>query len=169
MNSEQAVEQAIEFLERNYLYYPSEKYRLYKQVPLNNLEKSKVRNKKPQNLKHNTDSLKRLDSKWKKVKPALYINLPREAPRNKTTLKDITCQEDFIEYFENRFPDLEDGVYTSMKGMGKGKGFQHHFLLRYERGKVKKFKAKSNGTPRQNSSSYYTFPRYFRYISKLTG
>lgn len=95
--------------------------------------------------------------------PIRTIELPRNPPSGYTSIYDLRDRKDFFQYFENRFPDLPDGRYTALTSRGGNDGFAWFFLLEYRGGEVTEWWKKSKATnTRQNSSSYFALPDYFR-------
>lgn len=162
-------QQVIDKLKNKKYFHPSKKYKLFKQEKYDSYTLQKIKSGQPNNIDNKSRALKKLDSGWKEYKPVRYIHLPENPSRHQTGLKELNNAEDFMEHFETKFEGLPNGVYTSLKGMGRGRGFKHLFLLKFKNGRVVRssWRKKSNGTPRQNSSSYYSLPYYFRMLKKI--
>jgi len=156
------LDDIIQSLRENHYFYPGMDIQLYRQERLTEVEKNRVREKNPSNLKYPGNSLLRRDRK--RVKHRILRNfLPRDANRPRKGIEDIKDKEDFINWFNEKY-DLEDGVYCSYKPIGKGQGWQWFFLFEIKHGSIKKssWKKKSNGKARDRSSKYMTFPYYFK-------
>jgi hypothetical protein len=107
-----------------------------------------------------TDTLS-MDDEWVNYQPVRTIQLPRKTNVGKT-IYDIKNKNDFTTFFENNYGYLPDGFYCSMTGMGRGQGMSWLYCLELRNGEVVWWKQKSNGTKRQNSSTYLAFPEFFR-------
>lgn len=137
------VEDVVQKLENKYNFKPSKRYDLWK-------------------LEQQSGEPDLWDKQ--RVKPRKTIYLPRNPASGYTSIYDLETRRDFYNYFEQRFPDLEDGYYTAYTSRGGNNGFAFFFILRYENGQVidKSWKKKSNGKEYGQSSSYLAFPFYFR-------
>lgn len=102
-----------------------------------------------------------------------YISFPSKfekdfIPSNKVAIEDLKEPDDFKEWFEYKFPDLQDGVYGAIQNQGKGHGTCLLFLLKYENAEVIEWRAKSRRQKWKGvgeSAQYYIFPLLF-YLRK---
>jgi len=102
-----------------------------------------------------------------KYKPVRTVHLPRN-PVKGTSIYDLRDKDDFKQYFENRFGDLPNGLYTTTFGQGGNNPITWLFLVRLENGKVVDWRKKSKATnTRQNSSTYYALEEYFQIREEL--
>lgn len=141
--AELTKEDAVQHLIKNHNFHPSRRYKLKRINVTETKTGGKLWNKKT-------------------VKPAAHIQLPRD-PATGWSIYDLRSKKDFSRYFEEQFQDFPDGKYTAFAQRGGDKGFAWLFVLDYRNNQVVKWYKKSRATnTRQNSSSYYAFPDYFR-------
>jgi hypothetical protein len=89
-------------------------------------------------------------------------------PNFGTGLHDLKDKDDFISYFEENYGKLPNGKYAAGTSRGGNDGMAYFFRLRLENGEVVKWWAKSKAkNTRQNSSTYYVLPDYFRIREEL--
>jgi hypothetical protein len=150
----QAIDKILSKLKKDYNFRPERKYRLQRRKPRNDEGSDKFQKK-------STHEKLGMDTEWKRVRPARYLELPRE-PHVGKSIYEIRNKNSFTRYFENQFGDLPDGVYTALTSTGRGGDFIWLFVLQLEQGEVTWWKKKSNGTPYRNSSTYFCFPKYFQ-------
>jgi len=95
--------------------------------------------------------------------PTRTFQLKRDPPLE-TGLYDLEDDDDFKRFFEKNYGNLDNGVYKVITSRGGNDGIATFFKLRLENGKVVKWwkKSQANNPYEGYSSTYYTFPYYFK-------
>lgn len=136
----------------------------------------KLKRTRPHFVEKPGNGLIRRDSHWEKTSPLKQFRFRSRlqsdyVPDHRTALEDLEDNEDFQDWFEDKFGGLEDGVYTAIQNNGKGHGTSLLFLLKLEGGEVVQWKKKSNSQQTSSegrSSQYYGFPLYFMFRQRYT-
>lgn len=162
-------------LESRRHYHPGKEYNLLIQVQHSKFTRMRVARNYPEFIDDPGGGMNRRDSHWKRYSeyggdPSAVIRIPSRHTHEfisdeEPVLEEMKDKKDFMAWFEGRFPNLPDGVYTAIQQGGR-KGYHHLFMLRYRNGEVEKWQKKSRGHQYENSSSYYTFPLYFMLRSR---
>lgn len=166
-DQESRIEYAIARLKSRYHFHPGKKYNLLVRKPHD------VPGDHPEYSDDPGQGLLKRNEHWERVTPLRKIKFPREkdTARGRMSIDELRNSEMFKQWFQERFPDLPDGVYGAVQRAGKGNGYSTLFLLEYRNGKVAKFQKKSKsqrGSGVGENSEYFALPWYF-HIQKRVG